>query len=90
MASALPTLPFSTHVSANYPIGTVVNYTCIASYRLAPGLPMSTATVQTTTCQSDGTYTPLASTCVREYICVYLANHIHSTLCKLKRNLAIN
>ena len=30
---------------------------------------MSTATVQTTTCQSDGTYTPLASTCVRKYMC---------------------
>ena len=78
MASALPTLPFATHVSANYPIGTVVNYTCNANYRLAPGLPMSTATVQTTTCQSDGTYTPLASTCVRKYIRNHLAISISS------------
>ena len=64
LASALPTLGNATFVSSNYPVGASVSYTCSPDYRLAPGLPASTARVQNITCQADGTFTALPYTCV--------------------------
>ena len=66
LKSALPTLLYSTHTSADNPIGTVVAYTCDYDYRLAPGEPGSLLQTQTVTCLADGTYTALQYTCVRK------------------------
>ena len=63
-ARFLPTLPHSNHSSADYPIGTVVTYTCDDDYILAPGAPGSLLRTQTVTCQADGTYTALQFECV--------------------------
>ena len=71
-------------MSADYPVGTVVTYTCDNDYRLTPGAPGSILRTQTVTCQADGTYTALEYECVcKSSTIIFFANLDNSKIPKM-------